>query len=186
MAIKNSMTVDFLRNAYGGESMAHMRYLIWGEQAGKKGFPNISRLYKAISHAEYVHASNHFYVLEENTGGFNIYAGGMFGVKSVAENLIWAIEGEMGEASQMYPVYLSVAEFQGEKDAKRSFFYALEAEKVHASLFAQAREYALKNQDLPIGDDPIYICPVCGFTNIGEYAYACPICKAKNSLFIAF
>ena len=30
MAVNNAMTADFLRSAYGGESMAHMRYLIWG------------------------------------------------------------------------------------------------------------------------------------------------------------
>ncbi|NSJ92940.1 Rubrerythrin-2, partial [Coprococcus sp. MSK.21.13] len=27
MSVKNAMTADFLRSAYGGESMAHMRYL---------------------------------------------------------------------------------------------------------------------------------------------------------------
>ena len=182
----NGMAADFLRSAYGGESMAHMRYLIWGEHAAKNGFPNIGKLYEAIAHAERVHAHNHFRALRDNTGGFKVDAGGEFGLKDVAENLVWAIEGERGEVDQMYPVYMKAAEFQGEKEAVRSFHYALEAEKIHVDMFSQAREYALKGNDMPIGNDKIYICPVCGFTHIGEHSDPCPVCHAKSSLFVAF
>ena len=56
---KNAMTADFLRSAYGGESMANMRYHIWGKMAEKEGFPNIGRLFYAIAYAEEVHATNH-------------------------------------------------------------------------------------------------------------------------------
>ena len=186
MAIKNGMTADFLRSAYGGESMAHMRYLIWGDHAEKNGFPNLGRLYKAIAHAEYVHAGNHFKALKDDTGGFKVDAGGEFGLQKVADNLVWAIAGEQGEVDQMYPVYLNAAEFQGEKDAVRSFHYALEAEKIHVRMFTEAREHALKEEDMPIGDEKVYICPVCGFTHIGEHKDDCPVCGVKSSLFVAF
>ncbi len=186
MAAKNDMTIDFLRSAYGGESMAHMRYLIWGEHAAKEGFPNIGRLYQGIAHAEYVHAQNHFKVLKDQTGGFKVAAGGEFGFQSVPENLQWAIDGELGEVTQMYPVYMQAAEFQSEKDAVRSFHYALEAEKIHADMFGQAKEYALSGKDMPIGDDKIYICPVCGFTHIGTPPATCPVCKVESRLFLAF
>lgn len=186
MSTKNGMTADFLRSAFGGESMAHMRYLVWGDHAEKNGFPEIGRLYKAISHAERVHAGNHFAALKDNTGGFKVDAGGEFGLKSVAENLVWAIDGEQGEVDQMYPVYLNAAEFQDEKDARRSFHYALEAEKIHVKMFAEAREHALKGEDLPIQGKKIYICPICGFTHIGEHTDPCPVCKAKSEVFIPF
>lgn len=186
MTIKNGMTADFLRSAYGGESMAHMRYLTWGEHADKNGFPNIGRLYKAIAHAEYVHANNHFKALKDETGGFKVDSGAEFGVKEVADNLAWAIDGERGEVEQMYPVYLHTAEFQGEKEAVRSFHYSLEAEKVHVNMFMEAREHALKGDDMPIDNQKVYICPVCGFTHIGEYKDPCPVCKAKSNLFVGF
>ena len=186
MAQLNAMTADFLRSAYGGESMAHMRYLIWGEHATQNGFPNIGRLYQAIAHAEQVHAHNHFKVLKDTTGGFKGDAGGEFGLAGVADNLVWAIEGERGEVDQMYPVYLQAAEFQGEKDAIRSFHYALEAEKIHVDMYSQAREYALKGNDMPIGSDKILICPVCGFTHIGDHPDPCPVCKVKSSMFLVF
>lgn len=186
MSVQNAMTADFLRSAYGGESMAHMRYLIWAEHAARNGFPNIGRLYQAIAHAEFVHAQNHFTVLKDQTGGFKVDAGGEFGIKEVADNLAWAIEGEMGEVNQMYPVYLSAAEFQGEKDAVRSFHYALEAEKIHVRLFSEARDMALKKMDMPIDDTRVYICPVCGFTNIGEHPANCPVCGVKSNMFVPF
>ena len=44
MGVNNAMTADFLRSAYGGESMAHMRYLIWGDAADKDGYPNIRKI----------------------------------------------------------------------------------------------------------------------------------------------
>ena len=186
MAIKNAMTSEFLRSAYGGESMAHMRYLLWGEHATRSNFDNIGRLYKAIAYAEQVHAHNHFTALKEATGGYTVAAGGEFGLQSVADNLGWAIEGELGEVQQMYPAYLKVAEMQEELEAVRSFHYALEAEKIHAEMFGQAREYALKGKDMPLGEDQIYICPVCGFTHIGHYRDNCPVCKCKPELFAPF
>ena len=51
MAVKNAMTSDFLHSAYGGESMAHMRYLIWADVADKEGFPNVGRLFREIGRA---------------------------------------------------------------------------------------------------------------------------------------
>lgn len=166
--------------------MAHMRYLVWGNHAAEKGFPNIGRLYEAIAQAEFVHAKNHFTVLKDATGASAVFSGGEFGLKNVADNLVWAIEGERGEVEQMYPVYHNAAEFQGEKAAMRSFHYALEAEKIHMDLFSEAREHALKNQDMPIGEDKVYICPVCGFTHVGEHPDPCPVCNIESRLFWAF
>ena len=38
--VKNDMTAQNLRSAYGGESQAYQRYLVWGRVAEKEGFPN--------------------------------------------------------------------------------------------------------------------------------------------------
>lgn len=186
MSLTNGQTAEFLRSAFGGESMAHMRYLAWAEHAAKAGYPNIGRLYQAIAYAEQVHAHNHFKVLKDRTGGFLVASGGEFGLQSVADNLGWAIEGELGEVNQMYPVYYHAAEFQGEKEAMRSFHYALEAEKIHAEMFSQARDFAKTDKDMPLGSDKIYICPVCGFTHIGTPPDICPVCKVKKDLFLPF
>jgi rubrerythrin len=184
MAVKNAMTSDFLHSAYGGESMAHMRYLIWGDMAKKEGFPNIAKLFEAISYAERVHAGNHFREIGGDTADATVTAGGVFGPGKTVDNLQGAINGELHEVNQMYPVYLNAAEFQNEAGAKRSFHYALEAEKIHAELFGKAKEAAEEDKDIAL--DSVYICPVCGHTVLDEAPDKCPVCGAKKEAYIKF
>ncbi len=184
MSVNNAMTADFLRSAYGGESMAHMRYTIWAESAEKEGFPNIGRLFSGIAYAEWVHAKNHFNVLKNQVGDNTVAAGAVFGHTNIVENLQGAIDGELHEIEQMYPVYLETANFQSENDAKRSFHYALEAEKIHAKMFQDAQNLAREGKD--ISSETIYVCPVCGFTEIGDNVEKCPVCGVKKEMFKSF
>lgn len=184
MAAKNEMTNDFLHSAYGGESLAHMRYLTWGAVAEKEGFPNIAKLFEAISYAERVHANNHFKEIDGDISDATVIAGGVFGGHNTVENLQGAINGERHEVEQMYPVYLNAAEFQNEKGAQRSFHYALEAEKIHVDLFTQAQNAAKEGKD--IGLTSVYICPVCGHTVLDEAPDKCPVCGAKKEMYKKF
>lgn len=184
MSVNNAMTADFLRSAYGGESMAHMRYLIWSDSAKKDGFPNISRLFHAVGYAEWVHAKNHFNVLKDVVGDFTVPAGAVFGHTDIVQNLQGAIDGELHEIKQMYPVYLEAARFQKENEAEKSFHYALEAEKIHARMFQDAQQAAKQQKDIDGGS--IYVCPICGYTESGENADKCPVCGAKRDIFKAF
>jgi len=178
------MTADFLRSAYGGESMAHMRYLYWGTVAEKEGFPKVARLFEAIAYAERVHANNHFKELGKEVTDATVTAGAIFGDAKTVNNLQGAINGELHEVEQMYPVYLNAAEFQNESGAKRSFHYALEAEKIHAELFAKAKELVKNGNDMEL--KVIYICPVCGHTVLDEAPDKCPICGTKKEMYKIF
>ena len=184
MSVSNAMTADFLRSAYGGESMAHMRYLIWGGLAEKEGMPNIGRLFQAIAYAEYAHADNHFKVLGEQQGDFTVPAGAVFGAGKTVDNLQGAINGELHEVEQMYPVYLETARYQKEKGAERAFHFALEAEKIHVKLFQDAQNSARRSQDISIAE--VHVCPVCGYTGAAGIPDLCPICGAKQAVFKFF
>jgi len=164
------MTEQNLNAAFAGESMAHMRYLVFAERAERESKPNVARLFRASSFAEQAHATNHLREL------------GM--VKSTAENLTAAIEGEDFEVEEMYPAYLAVAELQEERGAIRSFNYAVAAEKIHASLYRIAREKAEAGEDIQLG--AVSICSICGHTVEGEAPDRCPICGAKKELYKAF
>ena len=170
MVVQRKMTRKFLEDAFAGESMAHMRYLIFAEKAEKEGFSNIAKLFRAIDHAEFVHAKNHFVALG-NLG-------------KTPENLQAGIEGETYEVEEMYPVFKKAAEFQGEKDAVRTTNYALEAEKIHADLYKKAKEMAESGKDLEI--KKVYICPVCGYTAVDEAPEYCPVCGAPRDKFVVF
>ena len=180
----NAMTASNLRSAFGGESQAHMRYRIWGAQAGKEGFPNVNRLFMATSDAEEVHATLHFKALKDEGGSVDVTSGGGFGLTTTSDNLQGAIDGETFEFEQMYPAYIEVAEMQGEKAAVSAMRFAIEAEKVHAELFTEAKKAVDAKKDLEV--EEVLLCPFCGFVSITGEEEDCPICKAKKEKFVAY
>lgn len=164
------MTDQNLRAAFAGESQAHMRYMIFSEKAEREKKNNLARLFKAISFAEQVHATNHYRALGE--------------INDSSKNLQVAIDGETYEAEDMYPAYKAVAELQNEQSAVRTTNFALEAEKVHATMYKKAKEAADQGKDVHVGD--IYICDLCGYTIEGEAPDVCPVCGAKKDRFKKF
>jgi rubrerythrin len=164
------MTEENLKNAFAGESQAHMKYLAFSKAAEREKKPNIARLFKAIAYAEQVHAINHLKVLS--------------GVGKTADNLDKAFAGETFEIEEMYPAYNTEAKEQGEKEAEKTTHYALEAEKIHAQMYKKAKKSAEADKDIDLGD--IYICDVCGYTVSGEAPEFCPVCGAKQVAFKKF
>ncbi|WP_025322072.1 rubrerythrin family protein [Deferrisoma camini] len=179
----NAMTEANLKSAFGGESMAHMRYLHWAELAEKEGFPGVARLFRAVARAEWIHAGNHLRVLKDRVGDAAVTAGGGFGYQSTSQALQGGIDGETFEIEQMYPVYKQVAEFQGETAAVRSFHYALETEKVHRALYEEAKAAVDQGKDISFGT--LHVCPVCGYTVKGDAPEHCPVCGAGADRFEA-
>ncbi len=178
------MTAGNLRSAFGGESMAHMRYMAWAQKAQEEGFPNVARLFNAISRAEQAHATGHFKVMAAVAGGFLVPAGGGFGLGTTSQNLAGAIEGENFEVKEMYPAYIEVAKSQGEKAAIRSMELALAAEKIHADLYAKAKVAVDGGKDIALG--AVQICTVCGHTVEGDAPDKCPVCNALKKFYVAF
>ena len=168
------MTQANLQSAFGGESQARNRYNIWGNKAEKDGFKNVARLFNATADAEKIHAALHFDALKDVHGDFAVTSMAGFGIGSTSENLEGARNGEIFEATEMYPAYIEVAEMQEEKEAVRAMRFAVEAEKVHAERFGK---------DLEV--EEILLCPVCGYIGF-EKIDACPICGCKSEKFIEY
>ena len=164
------MTQADLKNAFAGESQAHLKYLVFAEVAEREGLTNVARLFHAASLSEQIHATNHLRALG--------------GIGSTADNLEAACGGENFEIAEMYPAYLAVAELQAEKKAQRSMHDALEAEKVHAQLYGKAIEAVGAHKDTEMAE--VYVCPVCGFTMEGDAPERCPICGCVHTRFQKF
>jgi len=164
------MTEDNLKSAFAGESQAHMKYMSFADKAAAENFPGVARLFKAASFSEQVHATNHLRTLA--------------GIGKTSENLAGAIAGENFEVAEMYDAYMAVADRQGEKEAKMRFHAANEAEKVHAGLYARAKETVDKGKDAEF--PAIQVCSVCGFTIEGDAPDNCPICGAPKQKFVKF
>jgi len=60
----NAMTEESLKAAFAGESQAAEKYMVFGKQAEEEGFPNVAKLFRAISYAETRHARNHLRVMK--------------------------------------------------------------------------------------------------------------------------
>jgi rubrerythrin len=177
------MTETNLRSAYAGESQAHMRYKIFAERAKNLGFLNVARLFDAVAFAERIHAGNHFrHILTK--GGATTVSAAVFGSINTSEDLQAGIDGESFEISEMYPAYKTVAQFQGEKSAETSFTWALEAEKIHLSLYKKAKEAVDQKKDVTL--QPVQVCTVCGYTVEGDAPEKCPICNALKDKFRTF
>ena len=83
---------DNLMAAFAGESQANRKYLAYAKKAEEEGHTQVARLFRAVAHAETIHALNHFR-----------YAGD---VRSTAENLNAAAAGEKYENTELYPAFI--------------------------------------------------------------------------------
>jgi rubrerythrin len=164
------MTEKFLTEAFAGESMAHMRYQHFADKAEMEGFPEMARMFRAISFAERVHAGNHYRALGQ--------------IQETAKNIQICIDGENYEINDMYPVFNATAKLQNEPQAEQSTHYALEAEKIHSAWYTQAKASIEDGQDVKVAT--IQICSVCGHTREGEAPDRCPICGAPKTAFREF
>jgi rubrerythrin len=158
-------TYDDLMAAFAGESQARNKYLAFAKKADDEGLAAAAKLFRAAAQAEFVHAQNHFKAAGE--------------VKTTAENLQAAINGEHYEVVSMYPPMLGNAQSEGNKKAENSFNYALEVEKVHEALYRQT--LASLSKDAEVFD--YYVCPICGYTHPRNAPEKCPVCGTVGSKF---
>ncbi len=161
-------SVDNLKEAFAGESQANRRYLAFAKMADAEGKPGIARLFRAAAAAETVHAHAHLRVLGE--------------VRSTAENLKAAVEGESYEFKEMYPDFAKEAKAEGNKAALTSFQNAMAVERVHARLYDDAAQILAKGEDMP--DEVIHVCGVCGNTVVGDAPDVCPVCGSSKDKFM--
>ncbi len=162
--LKGTLTEKDLQEAFAGESQANRKYLAFAKQAEKEGYSQVAKLFRAAAEAETVHAHNHLRALD--------------GIKSTAENLQEALEGEIHEFKNMYPDMIEHAQKEGIKAGERTFRYANDVEKVHAGLYRRALD-SLEN----LNETDYYVCPVCGYTCEDKAPEKCPVCNAKGSVF---
>ncbi len=162
-----SNTHEDLQAAFAGESQASRKYLFFAEAAEEGGDWQVARLFRAAAEAETVHARNHL--------------GVMGGIRSTKENLEAAISGENYEFTEMYPAFIKQAESENNKAAQRSFDLANRVEQIHHALFQKALRHVESGE--PLGDQPYFVCPVCGNTVEREAPERCPICGAPRNRF---
>ena len=164
--MSENKVLKHLMEAFAGESQASRKYWAYAKKAEAEGRKNAAKLFRAASEAETLHAQRH------------LKAAGK--LLSTAENLQDAVNGETYEFETMYPEFIKNAEAEGNKEAIKTYTYAMEAEKVHAKLYKEALENIDETEEVFY-----YLCPVCG--NIEKSVPAkCHICNTAGSKFIKY
>ncbi len=179
----NEKTIANLKAAFKGESTASAKYAAYAMKAKTEGFAQIATLFNAAAKAEHIHANNHKAVLEK-LGVKVDPIKPEFTVKTTAENLQDAINGETEEFLHMYPGYVSTAKDENVMEAVRSFTWALDTEKKHGEFYktALAALNAKKVDTLP---KAYFVCPKCGNTFNEENPGAkCPFCYTAKEKYI--
>ena len=157
-------TQENLMSAFAGESQANRKYTAFADVAEQAGHKDVARLFRCAADAENIHALAEL----KQAGKLN----------DTTENLKAAIAGETYEFDTMYPEFEGVALEEGQKQAAHIFHLAKEAERCHATLYQEALDNLGKETGVAY-----FLCPVCGYIEKHQAPDACPICKAKGSVF---
>lgn len=175
-AKKQENTIANLKTAIEGETTVCYKYAAYAEQASKEGEESIANLFEAASKSESVHAKAHMIVLANLMGKIDEFDP-VFEVKSTAENLQDAIDGETKENQEMYPGFILEAKSDHLDEAERSYTWAMTVEKKHQAYFTNALEafYAHNTTKLP---KSYSVCSKCGYTYPNsELPDVCVLCK---------
>ncbi len=176
-------TIENLKAGIKGETTASAKYAAFAVKAREEGKDTIAKLFDAASKAESIHAANHKKVLEslgEKMEDFKPE----FEVKTTAENLQGAIDGETYEVTNMYPQFLADAKAEKMDKAEKSFTWAVDTEKKHAQFYAEALK-ALQSNTVNTLPYTYMVCPVCGNTyDQAKVDEKCAFCQTSKDKFI--
>ena len=154
-----------LKDAFAGESKAHVRNLAFAKKADKDELPQIAKLFRAVAEAERVHAAEYLKYLEGEIG-------------DTEQNLTTAFENEIKANSEIYPPLIKEALSLNREDVAGSFSRAKDVEDRHAKLYKDALAAMVSEEE------PQYsVCQVCGYVFDGELPDECPVCRAKKENF---
>lgn len=128
--LRDSKTLQNLKDAFAGESQANRRYLYFAAQADVEGESRVASVFRSTAEGETGHAHGHMNFLakvgDPVTG---------CPIGSSRQNLVAAIEGETHEYTDMYPSMARVAREEGFEEIAEWFETLAKAERSHAHRF---------------------------------------------------
>ena len=130
MNLNESKTLQNLKDAFAGESMANRRYLYFARMADVEGQPDIAGLFRDTAEGETGHAHGHLdYIRKVGDPATGLPIG------DTKLNLKAAIHGETHEYTDMYPGMARTAREEGFTEIADWFETLARAEKSHAGRF---------------------------------------------------
>jgi rubrerythrin len=171
-------TIRSLLAAYQGEMNTQAKYKKFASKADDERLFGVGSLFRATARAEQIHANNQARAIRQLGGEATVVLEPGY-VGSTLENLKAALAGEEFEIKAVYPSFIEEATAHVNATAARAFVWALEAERTHARLFAEAiTQVQSGRRDSWIGPArDFYVCPVCACTLEQKNGDNCAICN---------
>jgi rubrerythrin len=176
-------TIENLAKAFAGESMARNKYISFAKIAKKEGFEQVAAALQLTSDNEREHASWTSKLINALNAGateldeIKIEATVSTSLGNTAANLKAAIEGELHEATTMYPEFADVADSEGLPEVAKRLRAIGVAEAHHAEnyrkMLAQVEAGTFFKKDRKVE----WVCRECGYVHVGEEPpERCPAC----------
>lgn len=185
-SVKGTQTEKNLLKAFAGESQARTRYTYFASTAKKEGFEQISAIFLETAENEKEHAKVFFKYLE---GGdleiTSTYPAGE--IKTTAENLLAAANGEKEEWEILYKEFEKIAREEGFDKIADSFKEIAEVEEEHEKRYRKLLENVKENKVFKKDSVVKWKCRNCGYVHEGEEApEMCPACSHPQAYFEIF
>lgn len=182
-SIKGTRTEKNLMQSFAGESQARMRYTYFASVAKKEGYEQIAAIFTETADQEKEHAKRMFKYLEGGKVEITAsYPAGM--IRTTAENLIEAAEGEHEEWAMDYPHFADVAEEEGFPDIAAMYRNISIAEKGHEERYRAFLHNIEAQQVFAREEIVVWQCRNCGFIFEGKEApKVCPACLHPQAHF---
>lgn len=168
--LTGTKTLENLKTAFAGESMARVKYGYYASQAKKEGFEQISAFFSETSDNEKEHAKLWFKL--------------MHGVGSTAENLEDAANGENYEWTDMYANMAKTAREEGFPEIAAQMEGVAKVEKEHEERYRKLKKNIEDGKVFAKDEEVEWVCANCGYTYKGTKAYEkCPVCQHPQAYF---
>jgi rubrerythrin len=154
-----------LAYAFAAESKAAVRNDAFAKKAESDGYPQIARLFRAISDAESVHARRYLRLMRGKIG-------------TTEENIERAFQNEIKANVEEYPKLIKEASDEGMGSVLNAFSQSRDVEDRHAELYKKAMNDMLADRHTVY-----YVCQVCGYVSEDEAPESCPVCGAVKAKF---
>lgn len=167
---EGTKTLQNLKDAFAGESMARNKYTYYASAARKAGFVQMANIFEETANQEKAHAK--------------LWFNEFHGVGSVDENLADAAAGENYEWTDMYERMAKEAEEEGFTELAAKFRLVGKVEAAHEKRYNTLLEHYKTNTTFK-GEAPLgWKCGNCGFIYEGEEApELCPVCAHPKAHF---
>jgi len=156
---------DAHHTVYEAEAKAAFRLRLYAARADKEGYPQIAKLFRAISRSEEIHGERSLRALEP--------------VRDTQANLEASFESETKVAGVAYLNLIQMANELSDSAAATVFAQSRDVEATHARLYKDMLEHLGAERETTY-----HVCTVCGYVADGTRPETCPVCGVAGDRFV--